>query len=87
MMGNNILIGRKIEKLLRDNNMTKQELCERAKIGRVTLHRIMTGHHNPTMKTLENIAIGLGVPVSELLGHDNNSYSRAGFHKSENYDI
>ena len=54
----------RVKEICKEKGIQMQELAEKLGITRITLTRNISG--NPTIETLEKIASGLGVPVSEL---------------------
>ncbi|HRN71277.1 MAG TPA: helix-turn-helix transcriptional regulator [Candidatus Woesebacteria bacterium] len=61
-------IGDKIKKLIKEKNMTQEELARKADIPYTTLLKIISGSvENPTVKTMQKLAMALEVSVDELL--------------------
>lgn len=61
-------IGEKIKKIRNDQNLTQEELAQKAEISYITLVKIEQGKvENPTMKTLQKIAKALAVSLDELV--------------------
>ena len=61
-------IGDKIKKLIKEKNMTQEELARKADIPYATLLKILNGTvENPTVKTMQKLARALEVSVDELL--------------------
>jgi transcriptional regulator with XRE-family HTH domain len=60
-------IGDRIKDLRWDARINQTELARRAGIAKNTMSQIELGNQEPSIKTLEKIARGLGVPVSDLL--------------------
>lgn len=61
-------IGDKIKKLIKEKNMTQEELARKADIPYATLLKILNGTvENPTVKTMQKLAMALDVSVDELL--------------------
>jgi transcriptional regulator with XRE-family HTH domain len=59
-------IGYKIRKLIKD--MTQEELARKADIPYSTLIKIISGNvDNPTVRTIQKLAVALDVSVDELL--------------------
>lgn len=67
-LGENIKLYRKKQKL------TQVQLADKANISRSYLADVENNRYNPSVDTLKNISIALGVTLSELLS-DNNSNS------------
>ena len=61
-------LGQAINKLAKEKNITKYRICKNSGIPQTTLSEIASGKNlNPTIDTIEKIAKGIGVPVSELM--------------------
>jgi transcriptional regulator with XRE-family HTH domain len=61
-------IGYKIRKLIKDKEMTQEELARKADIPYSTLIKIISGNvDNPTVRTIQKLAVALDVSVDELL--------------------
>lgn len=61
-------LGQAINKLAKEKNITKYRICKNSGIPHSTLSEIASGKNlNPTIDTIEKIAKGIGVPVSELI--------------------
>lgn len=63
----NVKIGQKIIQIRQDKGIRQVDLAINTNIDDGSLRRIESGKTNPTLKTLEKIASGLGVPLKELL--------------------
>ena len=60
-------IGDKIKKLISEKGMTQEELARKADIPYATLLKIISGSvENPTIKTMQKLAIALEVAVDDL---------------------
>lgn len=57
-------MGLNIKELCKRKGVTQKELAEKLGIAEISLSRSING--NPTLETLEKIAEGLGVEVTEL---------------------
>jgi len=57
----------RIKAFRREKGLTQEELCERAEISVDAVNRIENGTRVPTIDTLEKIATGLGVSLTDLL--------------------
>lgn len=64
-------IGRKIEKLLENSNMTQRELAERINLDETILSRIISGERSPKVDVVANIATVLRVTSDYLLDIEN----------------
>lgn len=61
-------IGDKIKKLIQEKDMTQEELARKADIPYATLLKIVNGSvQNPTVNTMQKLAVALEVSVDELL--------------------
>lgn len=61
-------IGDKIKKLIKEKNMTQEELARKADIPYATLIKIIGGNvDNPTVRTIQKLAVALDVSVDDLL--------------------
>lgn len=61
-------IGDKIKKLIKEKNMTQEELARKAGIPYATLIKIIGGNvDNPTVRTIQKLAVALDVSVDDLL--------------------
>ena len=50
------------------NNLSRQELAEKAGLSREYIRLLEAGLYDPTVGTMQRLAKALGVPVAELLG-------------------
>ena len=57
----------RVKEICKEKGLSMQELSDRLGIVRDTLTRNING--NPTIETLEKIAIALNVPITELFDH------------------
>lgn len=57
----------KIKSIRVERGLTQKKLAEMAEMNEVQLRAIENGRGNPTVKTLERIAIALEVPINDLL--------------------
>jgi transcriptional regulator with XRE-family HTH domain len=60
-------LGRRIREIRKERAMSQGELAEKAGISLITISRIERGERDPHVRTLAQIARGLGVPAYELL--------------------
>lgn len=61
-------IGDKIKKLIKEKDMTQEELARKADIPYATLLKILNGTvENPTVRTMQKLSMALEVSVDELL--------------------
>ena len=61
-------VGPLIRRLRQESGMTLEKLAEESGVSRAMLSSVERGDKNPTLPTLANIASGLGVSMSELMG-------------------
>jgi XRE family transcriptional regulator, regulator of sulfur utilization len=59
-------LGTAIRKLREGQEMTQEDLAERAKVTVRTLSQIETGNANPTWATVRDIASALAVSISDV---------------------
>ena len=60
-------LGQKIREIRKERGMSQTELAWKAGISLITISRIERGERDPHVRTLAQIARGLGVPAFELL--------------------
>ncbi|WP_394896268.1 helix-turn-helix domain-containing protein [Clostridium paraputrificum] len=61
-------IGKAILLIAKEKNITKYRISKLSGVTQTTLGEITNGKNkNPTVETLEKIANGIGIPLSELL--------------------
>ncbi len=61
-------LGQAINVLAEEKNITKYRISKNSGIAQTTLCEIASGKNaNPTIETIEKIAKGIGVAVSELM--------------------
>ncbi len=61
-------IGKAILLIAKERNVTKYRIAKNSGITQTTLSEITNGKNtNPTIETLEKIAKGIGIQVSELI--------------------
>jgi transcriptional regulator with XRE-family HTH domain len=61
-------MGRRLQKLRKERDMSRAQLAELAGISREYVRNLEAGTYDPTVGTLQKLAKALGVPVTELLG-------------------
>ena len=64
-----ILLGKRMRILRKARKLSQGRLAKKAGMLETAYQRIEGGKTNPTIKTLQKIANGLGVHISELLIH------------------
>jgi transcriptional regulator with XRE-family HTH domain len=60
-------MGRKLKALRTAKGLSQDALAKRAKITREYVNKLEAGRYDPTLSTINALARGLGVPVTELL--------------------
>lgn len=55
-----------LRRLREERGYSVRELAQRAGVGFVTVSRIENGRMNPTVATLEKLAKGLGVHITDM---------------------
>ncbi len=61
-------LGQAITVLAKEKNMTKYRIAKNAEIPQTTLSEIANGkNNNPTIETIEKIAVGIGISASDLI--------------------
>ena len=60
--------GLKIKEIMQEKGITQKKLAEDIGVAEISLSRSLRG--NPTLDTLERIAIALNVPITELFSTD-----------------
>lgn len=66
-------IGAQIRLRRRQRGMSAAELARRAGLGKATLSQLEAGTGNPTIETLEAVALALHLPLTDLLARDTDS--------------
>lgn len=63
-----MMIGEAINLLAKENKITKYRIAKNSNLSQTIMSEISTGKNsNPTLDTLDKIATGLGITVSELI--------------------
>jgi transcriptional regulator with XRE-family HTH domain len=60
-------LGQNIREHRKERRMSQTELAQRAGVALMTISRLERGEHDPHVRTLSQIAKGLGVPLFELM--------------------
>jgi transcriptional regulator with XRE-family HTH domain len=60
-------VARNIRRLRVEQGLSQEELADRAGLHRTYISGVERAVRNPTITVLEKIAIGLGVPLAELV--------------------
>ncbi|MEV6282742.1 XRE family transcriptional regulator [Kribbella sp. NPDC051770] len=63
-------VGAQIRKRREQRGMTGSELARRAGLSKATLSQLEAGRGNPTIETLDALAIALRIPLNDLLTRD-----------------
>ncbi|MBV6483877.1 MAG: hypothetical protein KFKLKKLM_00337 [Flavobacteriales bacterium] len=62
-----ILFGKQLRKLRLEKKISQEELNFKAELSKNMVGLIERGEVNPTLSTLENLALGLGISLKELV--------------------
>ncbi len=62
--------GDRVRSLRRSQELTQEDLAERAQVHRSYLAAVETGYRNPTLDVITKIASGLNVPTARLFQDD-----------------
>jgi transcriptional regulator with XRE-family HTH domain len=65
--------GRAVFRARKQSGLTQRQLASRSKIDEKAISAIERGLRNPTLRTIVNLASGLGVPPVELLRNEGES--------------
>jgi transcriptional regulator with XRE-family HTH domain len=60
-------IGAKVQRIRRERGLSLSEVAASSSLAKATLANLEGGRGNPTIETLWSLALGLGVPFSDLL--------------------
>ncbi len=60
-------VGAQIQRRRRQRGMTSAELARRTGLSKATMSQLETGTGNPTIDTLDAIAVALSIPLTDLL--------------------
>jgi transcriptional regulator with XRE-family HTH domain len=60
-------LGQNIRERRKERRMSQTELAQRAGVALMTISRLERGEHEPHVRTLSQIARGLGVSLLELM--------------------
>ena len=60
-------LGQNIREHRKERKMSQTELAQRAGVALMTISRLERGEHDPHVRTLSQIARGLGVSLLELM--------------------
>lgn len=59
-------LGKKIQGLRKDNNLTQEKLGELTGLDRTYISDIERGVRNPSLKSLQKLAVAFNVSISDL---------------------
>lgn len=65
------IFGQRVKQELKAQNKQQKDLCEYLKVKKSTLSEWLNGNNEPSMKTIVDIAVFLGVSTDYLLGLEN----------------
>jgi transcriptional regulator with XRE-family HTH domain len=65
-----IAVGAQIRRRREQRGMSSAELARRAGLGKATLSKLEAGRGNPTIETLDALAVALRIPLTDLLARD-----------------
>ena len=60
-------LGVNIKRIRESKGMTQGDLCRKLEVDRSYMSNVENGNKNPTLATIERIAMALGVTTKELL--------------------
>jgi transcriptional regulator with XRE-family HTH domain len=60
-------LGQNIRERRKERRMSQTELAQKAGVALMTISRLERGEHDPHVRTLSQIARGLGVPLLRLM--------------------
>jgi transcriptional regulator with XRE-family HTH domain len=60
-------LGQNIRERRKERRMSQTELAQKAGVALMTISRLERGEHDPHVRTLSQIAKGLGVPLLKLM--------------------
>ncbi|MFN3877218.1 MAG: helix-turn-helix domain-containing protein [Brevundimonas sp.] len=63
-------LGARVQRLRQDQGWSQEEFADRAGLHRTYVSGVERGVRNPTVTVLEKLAIGLGVPMPDLVSFD-----------------
>ncbi|MER5958995.1 helix-turn-helix transcriptional regulator [Streptomyces sp. NPDC001893] len=67
VLGGRRAVGERIRAARIHANMTEETLAEQAGLDRQSINRIEQGHASPILDNLIRIAVGIGVPLRDLV--------------------
>ena len=76
----------RIKQVLKEKNVTVSTLSEMIGITQPNMSSIITGKVNPSIDTLEKIALALSVPIAELFQPESDLYGIVQF-KGKTYKL
>ena len=63
-------LGKRIQKLRQKVGLTQEQLAEKAEISPKNIGEFERGRGNPTLSSLENLAVALGITMAELFDYE-----------------
>jgi transcriptional regulator with XRE-family HTH domain len=88
MAGLQKALGYRIKSLRGSNKMTQEELAELANLHNTYIGAIERGERNPSLKSIEQIASALNVPISDLFKFvDQDTNASIDYMKSEVFSL
>jgi transcriptional regulator with XRE-family HTH domain len=61
-------VGANVRRIRKAQKLSQEELAHRAGVDRTYISQIERAVKNPTVQSLDRIAVALGVPLAELVG-------------------
>lgn len=61
-------VGANVRRIRKAQKLSQEELAHRAGVDRTYVSQIERAVKNPTVQSLDRIAVALGVPLTELVG-------------------
>jgi transcriptional regulator with XRE-family HTH domain len=68
-------LGKRIQAFRRDLRLTQEQLAEKAGLSVKHLGEIERGRGNPTLSSLENLAVALNISVVQMFGYESEKLS------------
>ena len=68
-------MGKRIQKLRREADLTQELLAEKAELSLKHLGELERGRGNPSLSSLESLAQALGISLSEMFNYENEQLS------------
>lgn len=64
----------RIKEILKENNLTIESLAEKAGVAYANVSKAINGKSNPSLETLEKIALALDAPIQDLFAAPNEDF-------------